>query len=208
MEALIQELIADGYLKTPRIIEAFRQVRRRDFLPDDLKGDEAVNAPLPIGYGQTISQPLTVAIMLELLQPREGDNVLDIGAGSGWTAALFSYLVGPKGKVIAMERVPQLAEKLKGKREKLKMENVTIIEGDGSRGYPKEAPFAIIHVAAAAEEFPEVLKDQLGEGGRLVVPVGRGLQDLVLVRRTGPKTFTEERVPGFQFVPLIEGDLP
>lgn len=203
MEALIQELIADGYLKTPRIIEAFRRVQRRDFLPDDLQGEESVNAPLPIGYGQTISQPLTVAIMLELLQPQEGEKILDVGAGSGWTAALFGFLVGEKGKVIAIERVPQLVEKLRMKKEELRMKNVTIFEGDGSQGFPKEAPFAIIHVAAAAEEFPDVLKEQLAISGRLVVPVGRGLQELVLVERTAPVTFQEKRYPGFQFVPLI-----
>src|SRR3989344_3889502 len=104
MEALLDELIKEGYLKSPEIIEAFSKIKRRDFLPADLAGEESVNAPLPIGHGQTISQPLTVAFMFELLQPGTNQKVLDIGSGSGWTTAMLAELVKPKGKVYAIER--------------------------------------------------------------------------------------------------------
>ncbi len=107
---LIDNLIKEGWLKTPRIIKAFREIKREDFLPDEVKDLAEVDTAMPIGLGQTISQPLTVAFMLELLQPDVGENILDIGSGSGWTTALFSYIVGEKGKVYAIEIIPKLKE--------------------------------------------------------------------------------------------------
>mgnify|MGYP001575730005 FL=1 len=100
--SLIDSLIKEGWLKTPKIIDAFQKIKREDFLPDNLKDSAEVDAAMPIGFGQTISQPLTVAFMLELLQPKEGDKILDVGSGSGWTTALLASIVGPAGEVMGL----------------------------------------------------------------------------------------------------------
>lgn len=206
MNALLQELTDEGVLRTPRIVHAFQHVPREAFLPPHLTGEAEVNAPLPIGHGQTISQPLTVAIMLELLQPKRGDQVLDVGAGSGWTAALLADIVGPQGKVIALERIPELKRFGEANVSRLGLTNVTFHLGDGSQGFPDAAPYNAIHVAAAAsEQVPTALREQLAVGGTLVIPVGQGVQDLVRLRRQTPTDWVEDRTPGFQFVPLIEG---
>src|SRR3989338_1613072 len=110
MESLVQELISDGYLRSPQIIRAFQHVKRQDFLPEELVDEASVNYPLPIGHGQTISQPLTVAFMFELLDPAEGQKIMDIGSGSGWTTALLAEIVGPSGKIFAIERISELKE--------------------------------------------------------------------------------------------------
>lgn len=204
MEQLIQELIHEGYLKTPAIIEAFRKIHRRDFLPDDMKDEYAQNIPLPLSHGQTISQPLTVAFMLELLQPKEGEKIFDVGSGSGWQTALLAELVGPEGMVYAVERIPALKEF--GERNVMKygFKNVAFISGDGTKGYAKVAPFDKIIVAAASRDaVPEKLKVQLKIGGRLVIPVGNLEQDMVVLDKKEKKEFIETRYPGFQFVPLI-----
>lgn len=207
-QQLINRLIEDGVLSTPRIIEAFKAVPRHIFLTDQFKGDAHVNSPLPIGFGQTISQPLTVAFMLEQLKVEEGDKVLDIGAGSGWTAALFAWLVGNSGYVVAIERIPQLRQRAQENAQNAGYKNIEFHTADGSQGWPDVAPYQKIHVAAAARNgIPSALRDQLAVGGRLVIPVGEEVQDMVVVTREGGDQFAEERHPGFQFVPLIEGPL-
>ncbi|MBI2054396.1 MAG: class I SAM-dependent methyltransferase, partial [Candidatus Staskawiczbacteria bacterium] len=108
--SLIQNLIQEGWLKTPRIIEAFQKIKRADFLPQDLKNLAESNSALPIGFSQTISQSLVVAFMLEQLEPKSGEKILDIGSGSGWTSALLAEIVGNKGKIVALEIIPELAE--------------------------------------------------------------------------------------------------
>ena len=205
MKQLIENLISRGYLKTPRIIDAFYKIDRVDFVPEDLKVEAYVNAPLPIGYGQTISQPLTVAFMLELLQPKEGDKILDVGSGSGWQSSMLAYIAGDKGKVFAIERIPELSELGRKNSEKYNFKNLEFIIGDGSNGYEKEALYDRIIVAAAAfREIPEELKKQLKIGGRLVIPVENSIW--LAVKKAEDK-YEEKEFPGFAFVPLIRGGM-
>ncbi len=201
MKKLIENLITEGYLKTPKLIEAFEKIKRENFVLEELKTKADINAPLPIGYGQTISQPLTVAFMLELLAPKEGDKILDVGSGSGWQSSLLAYIVGEKGKVFAIERISELSEFGKKNSQEYHFNNLKFIIGDGSIGYRKEAPFDKIIVAASAfGKIPEKLKQQLKIGGRLVVPVDKSIW---LVVKKDENEFEEKEFPGFVFVPLV-----
>ena len=142
--ALIDSLIQESWLKTPRIIEAFQKIKRADFMPENMRDSAEVQEAFPIGYGQTISQPLTVAFMLELLQPEPGDKILDIGSGSGWTTALLAYIVGKQGKIIAIETIPELKEFGERNVSKYNFIEKGIVEficADGSKGYSEQAPY-------------------------------------------------------------------
>jgi len=141
MDKLIEQLIAQGYLKSPNIIEAFQEVKRRDFIPVDLRDQESANAPLPIGHAQTISQPLTVAFMFEQLQPKKGQKILDVGSGSGWTTAMLAHIVGEKGKVYAIERIKELKEFGENNVSKYKFNHVEFFCSDGHKGLKEYAPF-------------------------------------------------------------------
>lgn len=207
---LINSLIQEGWLKTPRIIEAFQKIKRIDFLPEEIKDLAELNEALSIGLGQTISQPLVVAFMIEQLQPQPGDKILDIGSGSGWTTALLAEIVGGPtkgghpGKVIAIEVVPRLkefGEKNVAKYNFIKKGTVEFLIADGSKGYQKEAPFDKILVSAAAEKIPQEWREQLKIGGRIVTPVGSSIW--LLIKKSKNK-FEETEYPGFAFVPLIE----
>ncbi|XOB46293.1 MAG: protein-L-isoaspartate O-methyltransferase [Candidatus Nealsonbacteria bacterium] len=201
--ALIDNLIKDGWLKTPGIIEAFKKIKRIDFMPEDVKDLAEINEALPIGYGQTISQPLVVAFMLEQLGPQKGDKILDIGSGSGWTTALLSHVVGNKGKVIAIEIVSELkefGEKNVSKYNFVEKGIVEFICADGSKGYEKEAPFDRILASASAQKLPSAWKEQLKIGGRIVTPIGSSIW--LYVKKT-ENDFEEIEYPGFAFVPLI-----
>lgn len=208
MQQLITQLIAEGYLKTPTIIAAFRRINRVDFLPAAIKNEADLNIPLAIGYSQTISQPLTVAFMLELLQPQAGNKVLDIGAGSGWQTALLAEIVGERGRVYAIERIRELKEFGENNVNKYNFVTsgrVKFFCQDGSQGLPDHAPFGKIIIAAAATRVPPALLKQLAVGGRLVAPIGpAGGQDIILMEKIGENKFTEKKFPGFIFVPLIE----
>lgn len=202
--ALIENLIQEGWLKTSRIIEAFKKIKRNDFLPQDLKDLAELNEALPIGYGQTISQPLVVAFMLELLEPKEGEKILDIGSGSGWTSALLAEIVGEKGKVIAIEVVPELkefGEKNVSKYSLIKKGQVQFICADGSKGYEKESPFDKILVSASAIKASDSWKKQLKVGGRIVTPINSSIW---LFIKKNESEFDQSEYPGFVFVPLIE----
>lgn len=204
MKQLIKELIREGYLKTPEIIDAFYKVNRIDFVAGCFKKEAYINEPLPIGYRQTISQPLAVAFMLELLEPKKGEKILDVGSGSGWQSSLLAYIVGDKGKVFAIERIPELSEFGRKNSQKYDFRNLKFIIGDGSMGYRGQSPYDKIIVAAAAfEKIPNELKNQLKISGRLVIPVGNSIW---LVVKRDMNAYEKREFPGFSFVPLIEGD--
>ncbi len=208
-------LIQERWLKTPRIITAFRQIKRIDFLPETLKDLAETNEALPISSGQTISQPLVVAFMLELLEPKAGEKVLDIGSGSGWTTALLAEIVGPKGKVIAIDIIPELVEFGKNNVAKYNFIEKGIVEficADGSKGYPVEedksssSPFASarvydkILISAAAQKLMPAWQTQLKIGGRIVVPIDNSIW--LFIKKTATE-FERREYPGFVFVPLI-----
>lgn len=204
MSRLINELIKNGYLKNDLIIDAFSEIGRIEFVPEDLSSQAEVNIPLPIGHGQTISQPLTVAFMLELLDPQRGQNILDIGSGSGWTTALLAYIVGEKGKVTAVERISELCEFGKTNADKFGYVKKGIAEfhcADGSAGFSKHSPYDRILVSAMATEIPKSLKEQLKIGGKMVIPVHN---DIWYLEKKGEDDFYKEEYPGFTFVPLIQ----
>jgi len=207
---LIEELIKEGWLKTPEVISAFQKIKRVDFLPEGTKDLAELNEALPIGYGQTISQPLVVAFMLEQLEPKEGDKILDIGSGSGWTTALLAEMVGERGKIIAIDIVPELVEFGRKNIEKynfIKKRTVECICADGSKGYPNFTSrpelvegFDKILVSATAKGLTPAWKEQLKVGGRVVVPIGSSIW---LFIKKDQKRFEEIEHPGFIFVPLI-----
>ena len=202
-EELIGDLIKSGYLKTPAIIKAFESIDRKDFVPEALKDSAYENTALPIGEKQTISQPLVVAFMLELLELKPGEKVLEIGTGSGWNTALMAQMIGETGKIYSIERVPELYESGKVNIAKygfLENGRVETILGDGSRGYEKEAPLDKIIAAASAEEIPEAWKEQLKIGGRIVAPIK---DSIVVLDKTTKDQFDKKEYFGFSFVPLI-----
>ena len=226
----INLLIEEKWLKTPEIIRAFKKIKREDFLPEDMKNLAELNEALPIAFGQTISQPLTVAFMLELLQPKAGDKILDVGAGSGWTTALLAHIVSqkgisksqfpiskkipnlksqnPNGKVVAMEIIPELAEfgeKNIAKYGFIEKKIIKCVLGDGSKGFKKEAPYDKILVSASGKNLPEALKEQLKIGGRLVCPIQNSIWLFIKNPPAGGKNneFQQKEYPGFVFVPLV-----
>ncbi len=213
---LIEKLIDGGWLKSPKIIEAFREIKRVDFLPKYMAGLAEINEALPIGRGQTISQPLVVAFMMEKLQPEEGDKVLDIGSGSGWTTAILAHLVGKTGKVIALEIIPELKEFGEKNVAKYSFINRGIVEficADGSLGCPDITSrpefvegFDKILASAAGNSLPKKWKEQLKIGGKIVTPLKSSIWVFEKNPPAGGKDgFRETEYPGFAFVPLITG---
>ncbi|MEK7581732.1 MAG: protein-L-isoaspartate O-methyltransferase [Patescibacteria group bacterium] len=201
MEELVRKLINSGYLKTPRIIEAFKKIDRADFVPEEFKNQAYVNEPIPIGHGQTISQPLTVAFMLELLQPEEGNKILDVGSGSGWQSALLSEIVGSKGEVYAIELIPELSAFGEKNTAQYGFSNLKFLSGSAEEGLLQKAPFDRIIAAAECEKIPNAWKKQLAVGGRMAVPVR---QSIFLIIKNGDNEFTEKEFFGFAFVPFIK----
>jgi len=183
-----------------RIDQAFRTVRRADFVTTGLREEADVDAPLPIGFGQTISQPTTVKFMLSWLDARPGDEVLDVGSGSGWTTALLAHIVGPRGMVYAVERIPQLVKFGRDNCRRLGIENVLFFQAGREYGLREHAPYARILVSASARELPVELLNQLTITGRMVIPVRH---DVLAVTRTAEDEYRTRRHPGFVFVPLV-----
>lgn len=182
------------------IDEAFQKIDRADFLPDDVKDQAHIDAPIPIGFGQTNSQPTTVRLMLEWLQPRSGDKILDVGSGSGWTTALLASLVGSRGQVFGVERVPELAEFGADNARRAGIKRVNFFVAGRAFGLPQYAPYDRILVGAAASELPMGLINQLKVGGRLVIPVNGSIE---VIDKTSANDFEQVRHPGFAFVPLM-----
>lgn len=198
MKTLVKELVSRGRLKTPEIIKAFEKIDRADFM--NYETDLAyVDNAFPIGHGQTISQPTTVAIMFELLQPKKGDKVLDIGFGSGWTTALLADIVGSKDRVYSIEIIKELYQFGKKNVEKYNFSNVDFFNRDGSKGLKEHAPFDKILASASVPEIPPPLKEQLKIGGILVLPVK---DSIFKVTKKTPQKFDIEEHPFFAFVPM------
>lgn len=188
-------------LVSERVIRAMSRIPRELFVPQAYLSRAYDDTPLFIGAGQTISAPHMVAIMCDLLDLQEGMKVLEVGGGSGYHAAVMAVLAGPSGHIYSIERLPELANQAEENLAKAGIENVTMIVGDGSIGLALHAPYDRISVAATAPEVPEPLKQQLKPGGKMVLPVGRGYQELVLVTRKNG--FAIEEKMGVAFVPLI-----
>lgn len=184
-----------------RVVAAMSKTPRELFVPEHMKSLAYDDHPLLIGWGQTISAPHMVAIMCEVLDLHEGMKVLEVGGGSGYHAAVIAELVGPKGHVYAVERIPELAQKARQNLESAGYTNVTVVVGDGSCGLLEHAPYDRISVACAAPDVPAPLKEQLATGGKLAIPVGSHLQELLLITKTNG--FETKRCGGVIFVPLI-----
>ncbi len=188
-----------------RILAAFRVVPREMFVPKRFRDAAYEDRPLPIGSGQTISQPYVVAAMIAAAELGPADRVLEVGAGSGYAAAVISRLVKD---VYAIERQQALARDAAVRIESLGYENCTIVSGDGMKGLPGEAPFDAILVPAASERTPDALKRQLGEFGRLVIPLGdASLQELTCITRTGEDAWDSREISPVRFVPLLSGEV-
>ncbi len=184
------------------IDEAFAAVPRRNFLPENMVDNAKLDVPLPIGFGQTNSQPTTVAMMLDWLDVEPGQKILDIGSGSGWTTGLLSYLAGKQGKVEAVEIVPELVEFGRDNCARLGIKNVEFHQAGKTYGWTEQAPYDRILVSAAAESMPEELFTQLKNGGRLVVPVK---STIYIIDKDETGKITQREQPGFMFVPLVPG---
>jgi len=198
---MVERQIRRRGIDAPDLLAAFREVPREEFLPEGLREFAYEDGPLPIGEGQTISQPYIVALMIDAAAVGPGQRVLEVGAGSGYAAAVMSRIAD---EVFAIERHEPLAREAAERIDRLGYDNVSIICGDGSKGLPDEAPFDAILVAAGGDRVPKPLKQQLAIGGRLVIPVGgENMQSLLCITRTSERDWTEHDLGGVRFVPLI-----
>jgi protein-L-isoaspartate(D-aspartate) O-methyltransferase len=197
-EELIRKLRNNGIKE--EILKTIDKVDRKDFISEKNLNEAYEDHPLSIGYGQTISQPYTVAFMLQELELKKGDKVLEIGTGSGWNAALISDIIGEKGKVYSAEVVKELADRAKEKLKNYK--NIIVLNADASHGLPEYAPYNKIILTAAPVKIANELKEQLIDGGILLVPVGEYTQKLIKLTRKKDK-FIEEEKGDFIFVPLV-----
>lgn len=197
---LIEDIRAHG-IEDLELLQLFDRVPRHVFLPEGVWPRAYEDAPIPIGFGQTASQPSLQAYYLTLLQPGRDDKVLEIGTGSGYLTALLSLVAD---RVYSVERVRELSQRARRALDAMGIKNVALLVGDGTIGWRKYQPFDVVVVSAASPSIPSALVDQLGDGGRMLIPIGsRESQDLVLVRRSG-SAVTEEVVKGAcTFVPLL-----
>ncbi len=211
-ERLVERLVREGYIRSEKVRRAMLRVPRELFVPEDLRHLAYEDTPLPIGFGQTISAPHMVALMTEYADLDVGMKVLEVGTGSGYHAAVMAEIVAPSdvprerwGHVYSVERIPELAEFARRNLERAGYaDRVTVIVGDGSKGYPEKAPYDRIVVTAAAPDIPGPLIDQLKPGGKMVIPVGdRYLQYLYVVEKKKDGSISYKSVTPCLFVPLI-----
>jgi protein-L-isoaspartate(D-aspartate) O-methyltransferase len=196
---MVESQIRARGVRDALVLAAMAKVPRHLFVPENLRTHAYADEPLPIGHGQTISQPFIVAYMTETLALRGGEKVLEIGTGSGYQTAVLAEIAG---QVFTVEIVEPLALRARAVLDELGYTNVHARVGDGAAGWPDEGPYDAIVVTAAAPVLPAALEGQLAEGGRMIVPVGTDLQDLFLVRRTGQGT-VRDRLLAVRFVPLV-----
>jgi len=197
---LLQHLKKQDFPK--KILDAFSKVKRENFIPEELKNRAYEDRALPIGKGQTISQPYTIATMLNLLDLKKDQKVLEIGSGCGYVLALMSKITGNKGKVFGVEIVKELAEKSKDNLKGYK--NIKVYNRDGRKGLEEAAPFDRIIISAACGEIPKKILSQLKDKGIVVAPVGPQYeQSLVTIQREKDDFKIKEKLPGFVFVPFV-----
>lgn len=201
-QAMVSEQLAGRGIRDARVLDAMRAVPREAFVPEYLRDSAYDDSPLPIGSGQTISQPHVVAYMIEALNVKAQEKVLEVGAGSGYAAAVLGQMAR---QVYALERIRELADRATATLASLGYDNVQVRHGDGTRGWPEQAPFDAIAVAAGTREVPEPLRRQLKDGGRLIIPVGRTahFQQLKRITRVSRDEYEEEDLISVRFVPLI-----
>jgi protein-L-isoaspartate(D-aspartate) O-methyltransferase len=198
-QAMVDQQIAARGVSDPATLEAMRTVPRHEFLPMRLRDEAYMDYPLPIGHGQTISQPYIVAFMTEAIRPQPGEKILEIGAGSGYQAAILAAM---GADVYTVEIVEPLAEMARQTLERLGYQNAHVLHGDGFRGWPEHAPYDAIVVTCAPDKIPPDLVAQLKDGGRMIIPVGGGMhQELVLLRKEGDKVEKQSILP-VRFVPM------
>lgn len=199
-DTMVRQQIAARGIQDERVLAAMRSVPRHRFVPEPLKNRAHRDGPLPIGHGQTISQPYIVALMTELVNPQPDDRALDVGTGSGYQAAILAELVD---KVYSIEIVPELGNEARERLQTLGIDNVRVRVGDGYQGWPEKAPFDVIILAAAPPKVPEPLVSQLAEGGRMALPVGSaGRQELLLIEKDQAGEVTRRQLSAVAFVPM------
>jgi protein-L-isoaspartate(D-aspartate) O-methyltransferase len=198
-QRMVEQQLKPRGIKDERVLAAMAKVPREEFVPADERGEAYEDGPLPIGYGQTISQPYIVAFMTEQLRPKPNDRVLEIGSGSGYQAAILAELVAD---VYTIDIVEPLAKTAEATLQRLGYKNVHVKVGDGYKGWPEEAPFDAIIVTCAPEKVPQPLVDQLKDGGRMVIPVGeRFAQQLYLLEKKNGQLKESATLP-VRFVPM------
>jgi len=201
---MVRRQIAERGVRHPEALRAMRATPRHEFVPADVRERAYSDGPLPIGYGATISQPYIVAIMTEMLEPARQHRVLEIGTGSGYQAAILSQMVK---EVYTIEIVPELARSAANTLRRLGYRNVTVLQGDGYKGWPEKAPFERIILTAAPPDVPQALIDQLAAGGKLVAPVGRNVfaQELVVLQKSADGRISRRSAIPVRFVPMVPG---
>jgi len=197
-DRMVENQLAARGITDQRVLDAMQRVPRHEFVPAEWRTAAYLDRPLPIGYDQTISQPYIVAFMTQILNVGPGDRVLEVGAGSGYQAAVLAELAA---QVYTIEIVEPLGRRAAETLARLGYRNVSVRIGDGYRGWPAAAPFDAIIVTAAPDHVPQPLIDQLKEGGRMIIPVGEGIQNLILLRKAGGKLRQEQVLP-VRFVPM------